>query len=173
MSYENYFEKPDISDIKIKGGEQNNAEKMSAQSSKQEKIDGKKEKKVELNPHQKLMREIIGYRKDPPEFDDQLLKVVLDMLPKIEKQTYTKLPPDAMRQAVILRFGFEGNNPHAYHEVGSILGVSRNRARQLTEKALRIFRHEWWRRKKNINSEHKTGMDNQQAKSAEGHTSSA
>ena len=123
MSYENYFEKP----------RSLNTEK-------------KEEKKDELTPKERLVSGIFGRRidkSDLPELDDQVLTDMLDKLPVIEKQTKTKLSQDAIKQAVTLKFGLEDNEPHTYQEVGLMLGVSGNRARQLTEKALRIFRREY------------------------------
>lgn len=79
-----------------------------------------------------------------PELDDQLLDIGLVELPEIEKNVNTKLSGDVMRQAVILKFGLKGNNAHTYEEIGSMFGVSKERIRQLINKALRIFRRHYY-----------------------------
>jgi RNA polymerase primary sigma factor len=40
-----------------------------------------------------------------------------------------------------LRFGLQGGEPHTLEEVGRKLGVTRERARQIQQSALRRLRH--------------------------------
>ena len=45
------------------------------------------------------------------------------------------------QHAIARRFGFDGNKPAPYREVGELLGVTTERARQIEQKALRRLRH--------------------------------
>ena len=49
--------------------------------------------------------------------------------------------PDRARQVIILRYGLNGGREHTLEEVGNILHVTRERIRQIENKALRIMRH--------------------------------
>jgi len=48
--------------------------------------------------------------------------------------------PEREALAVRLRFGLEGNEPHEFEEIGDKLGISRQRAHQITEKAMEKLR---------------------------------
>ena len=45
-----------------------------------------------------------------------------------------------MRRVLTLRFGLDGSTPHTLEEVGSVLGITRERVRQLESRALRELR---------------------------------
>lgn len=45
------------------------------------------------------------------------------------------------RPVIILRFGLEGMKEHTLEEVGQILGVSKERARQIEARTLKLLRH--------------------------------
>ena len=49
--------------------------------------------------------------------------------------------PQREQIVIIMRYGLEDGEPRTCEEVGKKLGVSRERARQLEAKALRILRH--------------------------------
>jgi len=71
-----------------------------------------------------------------PEVEEVVLQEVL------EKEIYDLLDklPEKERQVIELRFGLRGNEPKTLREIGDILGVSRERVRQLETKALRKLR---------------------------------
>ncbi|MBR2082833.1 MAG: sigma-70 family RNA polymerase sigma factor [Elusimicrobiaceae bacterium] len=48
---------------------------------------------------------------------------------------------DRDRQVVIMRYGLDDNNPKTLGEVAEILGLSRERVRQIEERAIRTLRH--------------------------------
>ena len=56
------------------------------------------------------------------------------------EQALSTLPP---RDAKVLRlyFGLEGGREHTLEEIGSMLGVTRERVRQIKEKAIRRLKH--------------------------------
>jgi len=60
----------------------------------------------------------------------------------LEKEIYDLLDklPEKERRVVELRFGLKGNEPKTLREIGDILGVSRERVRQLETRALRKLR---------------------------------
>lgn len=49
------------------------------------------------------------------------------------------LPPREFK-VLALRFGLEGNPPHKIRQIAEMLGVSKERVRQLEYKALRLLR---------------------------------
>jgi DNA-directed RNA polymerase sigma subunit (sigma70/sigma32) len=49
--------------------------------------------------------------------------------------------PDRERQVLILRFGLDSGTPRTLAEVGSLMGFSRERARQVERDALASLRH--------------------------------
>ncbi len=70
------------------------------------------------------------------EVEESVLQEVL------EKEIYDLLDklPEKERRVVELRFGLKGNEPRTLREIGDILGVSRERVRQLETRALRKLR---------------------------------
>lgn len=70
------------------------------------------------------------------EVEENVLQEVL------EKEIYDLLDklPEKERKVVELRFGLRGNEPKTLREIGDILGVSRERVRQLETRALRKLR---------------------------------
>ncbi len=60
----------------------------------------------------------------------------------LEKEIYDLLDklPEKERKVIELRFGLRGNEPKTLREIGEILGVSRERVRQLETRALRKLR---------------------------------
>ena len=48
--------------------------------------------------------------------------------------------PERERTIVANRFGFDGRSPMTFHELGSLLGVSRERARQIEREAITRLR---------------------------------
>ncbi len=62
-----------------------------------------------------------------------------------EDQTNLKQSLDDLqerdRQVVILRYGLDDNNPKTLGEVAELLGLSRERVRQIEERAIRTLRH--------------------------------
>ncbi len=60
----------------------------------------------------------------------------------LEKEIYDLLDklPEKERKVIELRFGLRGNEPKTLREIGDILGVSRERVRQLETRALRKLR---------------------------------
>ena len=49
--------------------------------------------------------------------------------------------PQRQREVLTLRFGLEGNQPHTLEAISQKFGVSRERIRQIEQKALRKLRH--------------------------------
>ncbi len=70
------------------------------------------------------------------EVEESVLQEVL------EKEIYDLLDrlPEKERRVIELRFGLRGNEPKTLREIGDILGVSRERVRQLETRALRKLR---------------------------------
>ncbi|RLJ70998.1 RNA polymerase primary sigma factor [Hydrogenivirga caldilitoris] len=60
----------------------------------------------------------------------------------LEREIYDLLDklPEKERRVIELRFGLKGNEPKTLREIGDILGVSRERVRQLETRALRKLR---------------------------------
>jgi RNA polymerase primary sigma factor len=44
------------------------------------------------------------------------------------------------KSVLVMRFGFDGENPRTLEETGQILGVTRERIRQIEERALKKIR---------------------------------
>ncbi len=65
--------------------------------------------------------------------------VLREVLEKEIKEILSKLP-EKERKVIELRFGLGGNEPKTLREIGEILGVSRERVRQLETRALRKLR---------------------------------
>ena len=88
-----------------------------------------------------------------PGEDNRLLDYLPDTLhPTPDEQTFEKALTEAIeeslgslkeREAKILRlyFGIDGSEPMTLEEIGSLLGVTRERVRQIKEKALSRLRH--------------------------------
>ena len=68
--------------------------------------------------------------------EEEIVKKSLDE--EIDK-LLTKLP-ERERQIIKLRFGFDGNGIHTLEEIGTTLGITRERVRQLEERTLRKLR---------------------------------
>ena len=65
--------------------------------------------------------------------DSELLKQYL--------HNYLDTLTDRCKTVIIHRFGLDGNNPMTYDEVGKIMGVTRERIRQIEAKSLRMLAH--------------------------------
>jgi RNA polymerase primary sigma factor len=88
-----------------------------------------------------------------PGEDNKLLDYLPDNLnPTPDEQTFEKALTESIeealshlkeREAKILRlyFGLDGNEPMTLEEIGSLLGITRERVRQIKEKALSRLRH--------------------------------
>lgn len=77
-----------------------------------------------------LIKKPVGYNKeDPVEQIDTDLKSLLDTLPKREAQS------------LVHRFGLFGEKYKTFEGIGKIFGITRERVRQITAKALRKCRH--------------------------------
>jgi RNA polymerase primary sigma factor len=82
--------------------------------------------------------ELFDYLEDPSPTPEEAMilagrkEYLLDII-----QRYLK-PREA--QIIILRFGLESDNPMTLREVGEELGITRERVRQLEERALRRLR---------------------------------
>ncbi len=51
------------------------------------------------------------------------------------------------KKIIMLRYGFEGDGPHTLQETGEILGITRERVRQIQEKTLiKLKKNEHYRR---------------------------
>jgi RNA polymerase primary sigma factor len=50
--------------------------------------------------------------------------------------------PDRERRIVILYYGLDGQQPRTLAETGRVLGISRERARQIAGRALRLLRQQ-------------------------------
>jgi len=58
------------------------------------------------------------------------------------KQILEDLENERDRQVVVMRYGLDDNNPKTLGEVAEILGISRERVRQIEERAIRLIRKE-------------------------------
>src|ERR1044072_8955281 len=88
-----------------------------------------------------------------PGEDNKLLDYLPDTInPTPDEQIFVKALPEAIeealshlkeREAQILRlyFGLDGNEPMTLEEIGALLGITRERVRQIKEKALSRLRH--------------------------------
>jgi len=88
-----------------------------------------------------------------PGEDNRLLDYLPDTLnPTPDEQTFEKALTESIEEALahlkereskILRlyFGLEGSDPMTLEEIGSLLGITRERVRQIKEKALSRLRH--------------------------------
>ena len=62
------------------------------------------------------------------------------MLLRIDERRLTTLDPRE-QEVVVLRYGLDGNPPRTLSDVGKRLGITRERVRQIKEKALLRLRH--------------------------------
>lgn len=88
-----------------------------------------------------------------PGEDNRLLDYLADTVnPTPDEQTFEKALTEAIeeslgglkeREAKILRlyFGIDGSEPMTLEEIGAMLGITRERVRQIKEKAIRRLRH--------------------------------
>ena len=88
-----------------------------------------------------------------PGEDNKLLDYLADTVnPTPDEQTFEKALTEAIeeslsslkeREAKILRlyFGLDGEEPMTLEQIGSLLGITRERVRQIKEKALSRLRH--------------------------------
>ncbi len=71
--------------------------------------------------------------------EDVEKKIIEESLKKEVRQLLDKLP-EKERKVIELRFGLSGEEPKTLREIGEILGISRERTRQLENRALRRLR---------------------------------
>jgi RNA polymerase primary sigma factor len=76
-----------------------------------------------------------------PEEDDLEERTVTTIMSQQLASAVAALP-DRERQIIELRYGLAGNESRTLADVGRSMGISRERARQLEERGLRIFRHQ-------------------------------
>jgi len=81
------------------------------------------------------LHDVLSDPQEPPEqeniFDGRSRKVLMELLGRLEKRERTILR---------FRFGFDDGKPHSLEETGRLLGVTRERIRQLEQRALRKLR---------------------------------
>ncbi len=63
--------------------------------------------------------------------------VLAELLRSVELEEALATLNDRLRHVVVLRFGLNGEAPKTLEQVGSVLGVTRERIRQLEARALR------------------------------------
>jgi len=71
--------------------------------------------------------------------DEKTLSPLETVFQKMLHETMVKILEqlsDREKMIIMLRYGFEGDGPHTLQETGEILGITRERVRQIQEKAL-------------------------------------
>lgn len=78
-----------------------------------------------------MLGDLIQDENTPSPFDETYKQTLHESIIKILESL-----SEREKQIVLLRFGFEGDGPHTLQETGEILGITRERVRQIQKKAV-------------------------------------